>query len=80
MGAPLYKHFGDLAGNPGPVVLPVAPCFNIVTGGPHAGNKLAFQEHFIVPMGAETSYLTRLSVCSLRFGIINIMGSFSHFT
>ena len=42
MGAPLYKHFGDLAGNPGPVVLPVAPCFNIDTGGPHAGNKLAF--------------------------------------
>ena len=43
MGAPLYKHFGDLAGNPGPVVLPVAPCFNFVTGGPHAGNKLAFR-------------------------------------
>jgi len=52
-GVPLYKHFGDLAGNPGPVVLPV-PCFNVVNGGSHAGNKLAFQEYFIIPVGAET--------------------------
>jgi len=35
---------------------------NFVTGGPHAGNKLAFQEYFIVPVSAETSYLTGLSV------------------
>lgn len=52
-GVPLYKHFADLAGNTGPMVLPV-PCFNVVNGGSHAGNKLAFQEYFIVPIGAET--------------------------
>jgi len=52
-GVPLYKHLGDLAGNPGPVVLPV-PCFNVVNGGSHAGNKLAFQEYFIIPVGAKT--------------------------
>merc|ERR1719263_1673054 len=52
-GVPLYKHIGDLAGNGNPVVLPV-PCFNVINGGSHAGNKLAFQEYFVVPLGAES--------------------------
>merc|ERR1719198_2394102 len=52
-GVPLYKHFAELAGNTGPMVLPV-PCFNVVNGGSHAGNKLAFQEYFIVPIGADS--------------------------
>merc|ERR1712061_76474 len=52
-GVPLYKHIGDLAGNADPVVLPV-PCFNVINGGSHAGNKLAFQEYFIIPVGAKT--------------------------
>jgi enolase len=52
-GIPLYKHFAELAGNTGPMVLPI-PCFNVVNGGSHAGNKLAFQEYFIVPVGAKT--------------------------
>eukprot|EP00747_Dinoflagellata_sp_TGD_P108720 gnl/TRDRNA2_/TRDRNA2_170500_c1_seq1.p1 gnl/TRDRNA2_/TRDRNA2_170500_c1~~gnl/TRDRNA2_/TRDRNA2_170500_c1_seq1.p1 ORF type:complete len:467 (-),score=146.66 gnl/TRDRNA2_/TRDRNA2_170500_c1_seq1:106-1506(-) len=52
-GVPLFKHFADLAGNTGPMVLPV-PCFNVVNGGSHAGNKLAFQEYFIVPVGAKS--------------------------
>jgi len=52
-GIPLYKHFADLAGNTGPMVLPV-PCFNVVNGGSHAGNKLAFQEYFIIPVGADS--------------------------
>jgi enolase len=48
---PLYKHIADLAGNSGPMVLPI-PCFNVINGGSHAGNKLAFQEYFIIPVGA----------------------------
>merc|ERR1719316_1786187 len=52
-GVPLYKHIGDLAGNTEPVVLPI-PCFNVINGGSHAGNKLAFQEYFVVPLGAES--------------------------
>jgi enolase len=52
-GMPLYKHIAELAGNAGPMVLPV-PCFNVVNGGSHAGNKLAFQEYFIIPVGAAT--------------------------
>jgi len=51
-GIPLYKHVADLAGNTGPMVLPV-PCFNVINGGSHAGNKLAFQEYFIIPVGAK---------------------------
>merc|ERR1712066_1127004 len=52
-GIPLYKHFAELAGNGGAMVLPV-PCFNVINGGSHAGNKLAFQEYFIIPIGAAT--------------------------
>merc|ERR1719214_301547 len=51
-GVPLYRHIADLAGNGGDMVLPV-PCFNVINGGSHAGNKLAFQEYFIIPVGAE---------------------------
>merc|ERR1711862_634063 len=46
------KHFAEVAGNPIPETLPV-PCFNVIHGGEHAGNKLAFQEFFIIPTGAE---------------------------
>ena len=33
------------AGNPNPDTMPV-PCFNVINGGEHAGNKLAFQVGF----------------------------------
>merc|ERR1719356_1196280 len=52
-GIPLYKHIAELAGNTGPMVLPI-PCFNVINGGSHAGNKLAFQEYFIIPVGADS--------------------------
>merc|ERR1711933_465616 len=76
-GIPLYKHFAELAGNTGPMVLPV-PCFNVINGGSHAGNKLAFQEYFIVPVGASTfkeamrigaeCYHTLKSIIKKKFG------------
>merc|ERR1711990_1135572 len=50
---PLYQHIADLAGNDKGMVLPV-PCFNVINGGSHAGNKLAFQEYFIIPAGASS--------------------------
>ena len=49
---PLYRHFADLAGNT-EVVLPV-PSLNVINGGSHAGNRLAFQEFMIVPCGAAS--------------------------
>jgi enolase len=50
---PLWQHYADIAGNPTPETLPV-PCFNVINGGEHAGNKLPFQEFFVIPTGAET--------------------------
>eukprot|EP00980_Cylindrotheca_fusiformis_P013248 scaffold3373_cov137-Cylindrotheca_fusiformis.AAC.8 len=52
-GMPLWKHYADIAGNPMPETLPV-PCFNVINGGEHAGNKLPFQEFFVIPTGAAT--------------------------
>mmetsp|Transcript_79159 Transcript_79159/g.173574 ORF Transcript_79159/g.173574 Transcript_79159/m.173574 type:complete len:470 (+) Transcript_79159:72-1481(+) len=52
-GVPLYQYFAELAGNTGKLTLPV-PCFNVINGGSHAGNKLAFQEYFIIPVGAAS--------------------------
>lgn len=52
-GIPLWQHYADIAGNPIPHTLPV-PCFNVINGGEHAGNKLAFQEFFVIPTGAAT--------------------------
>lgn len=51
---PLYKHIADLAGNDlAQYTMPV-PCFNVINGGSHAGNKLAFQEYFVIPTGAKS--------------------------
>ena len=50
-GMPLYAYVAKIAGNPNACVLPV-PCFNVINGGSHAGNKLAFQEYFIIPVRA----------------------------
>jgi enolase len=50
-GIHLYEHFAQLAGNPRATTLPV-PCFNVINGGSHAGNRLAFQEYFVIPTSA----------------------------
>lgn len=51
-GIPLYQHFADLAGNKD-LVMPV-PSFNVINGGEHAGNGLAFQEFMVLPTGASS--------------------------
>ena len=51
---PLYHHFADLRGHTtDKFVLPV-PAFNVINGGSHAGNSLAFQEFMILPVGASS--------------------------
>lgn len=50
---PLYRHIADIAGNNKELVLPV-PSFNVINGGSHAGNGLAFQEFMILPTGASS--------------------------
>jgi enolase len=51
---PLYQHYADLAGNDLKQFTMPVPCFNVINGGSHAGNKLAFQEYFVIPTGAST--------------------------
>jgi len=53
-GVPLYRHFADLAGNTQHYDVLPTPCFNVINGGEHAGNKLAFQEFFVIPTGADS--------------------------
>jgi enolase len=73
---PLYQHYADLAGNKD-LVLPV-PSFNVINGGSHAGNRLAFQEFMILPVGAKSFtesmimgcevYATLKSVIKAKYG------------
>ena len=49
---PLYQYFGEMAGKD-KFVLPV-PAMNVINGGKHAGNALAFQEFMLMPVGAKS--------------------------
>ena len=60
---PLYQHYADLAGNK-ELVLPV-PSFNVINGGSHAGNRLAFQEFMILPVGASTFTESMIMGCEV---------------
>jgi enolase len=65
-GVPLYQHYADLAGNKD-LVLPV-PSFNVINGGSHAGNRLAFQEFMILPVGAKSFTEAMIMGCEVRIG------------
>ncbi|GFZ43413.1 LOW QUALITY PROTEIN: phosphopyruvate hydratase [Saitozyma sp. JCM 24511] len=52
-GVPLYEYLAEVAGVKPPFVLP-CPAFNVINGGSHAGNALAFQEFMLLPTGAES--------------------------
>ena len=77
-GIPLYAHLAELAGVKPPFVLP-CPAFNVINGGSHAGNKLAFQEFMLLPVGASSfteamkfgteTYHTLKKVINKKYGI-----------
>ncbi|CEL96994.1 unnamed protein product [Vitrella brassicaformis CCMP3155] len=55
-GLPLYAYIRSLTGRTdleSPYVLPV-PFMNVINGGSHAGNTLAFQEFMVLPSGASS--------------------------
>ncbi|KAE8138585.1 enolase [Aspergillus pseudotamarii] len=52
-GVPLYEFLREQAGITGPYLLPV-PFFNVLNGGKHSGNTMAFQEFMIAPVGANS--------------------------
>jgi len=51
-GVPLYHHFAELSGHSTTEFILPVPAFNVINGGSHAGNALAFQEFMILPVGA----------------------------
>ncbi|WVQ85748.1 phosphopyruvate hydratase [Cryptococcus sp. DSM 104549] len=77
-GLPLYAYLASLAGVSEPYVLPV-PAFNVINGGSHAGNALAFQEFMLLPTGASSfteamkfgseTYHTLKKVITKKYGI-----------
>lgn len=50
---PLYEFLRQEALATGPYVLPT-PFFNVLNGGKHSGNTMAFQEFMIAPVGATS--------------------------
>ena len=50
-GIPLYRCLGGEEAT----LLPI-PFLNVINGGSHAGNKLDFQEHMVIPLGAESFF------------------------
>lgn len=70
-GVPLYQHYADLAGNKD-LVLPV-PSFNVINGGTHAGNKLAFQEFMILPTGATSFTEAMVMGCEVYAILKNVI-------
>ena len=65
-GVPLYAHYAQLAGNNEAKYTMPVPCFNVINGGSHAGNKLAFQEYFVIPTGAKTFSEAMKIGCEVR--------------
>merc|ERR1719162_2762659 len=54
MQMPLYEYIANIAGRPTDKYVMPVPCFNVINGGSHAGNRLACQEFMILPVGAST--------------------------
>ncbi|EEP78031.1 enolase 2 [Uncinocarpus reesii 1704] len=50
---PLYEFLRNRAKTAGPYVLPT-PFFNVLNGGKHSGNSMAFQEFMLAPVGANS--------------------------
>ena len=50
---PLYEFLRRESGAKKPFVMPV-PFFNVLNGGVHSGNRMAFQETMIAPVGASS--------------------------
>lgn len=69
-GMHLYRHYAELAGNT-ELTLPV-PSFNVINGGSHAGNRLAFQEFMILPTGASSFTEAMIMGCEVRSYLNNI--------
>jgi enolase len=64
---PLYEYISHMADS-NATTLPI-PQMNVINGGVHAGVENDFQEHMIVPIGAET-FSDALRMCSETYHIL----------
>jgi len=52
-GVPLFEFLRQISNSHKPYIMPV-PFFNVLNGGVHSGNLMAFQEFMIAPVGASS--------------------------
>ncbi|KAF4628040.1 hypothetical protein G7Y89_g10110 [Cudoniella acicularis] len=50
---PLYEYIRQISGSKKPYTMPV-PFFNVLNGGVHSGNDMAFQEFMVAPVSATS--------------------------
>lgn len=50
----LFKELAIISKNPTNKYIMPVPCFNVINGGKHGENKLAFQEFMVLPVGAKS--------------------------
>jgi enolase len=65
---PLHSHLNGLLKSERVPSLPI-PFLNVLNGGQHAGNLLAFQEFMVVPIGAATFQEAMFMGCKLYFDL-----------
>lgn len=54
-GVPLYQHLASLASRSVTSYVMPVPFFNVLNGGVHSGNPMAFQEFMVAPVGASST-------------------------
>jgi len=52
---PLYRYIQHLLNDKTRSLVMPVPCFNVLNGGVHSGNTMAFQEIMICPTGASST-------------------------
>lgn len=66
---PLYQHIHDIASLRAPIGLPT-PMFNVINGGKHADNNLAFQEFMLVPAADGRPYREKVAIGRTLFAAL----------
>merc|ERR1719171_2384774 len=62
---PLYQYIAKLSSKPMDRFIMPVPCFNVINGGSHAGNRLACQEFMIMPTGAASFKQAMIMGCEV---------------
>merc|ERR1712232_1458294 len=73
MQMPLYEYVANLAGRPTDKYVMPVPCFNVINGGSHAGNRLACQEFMILPVGASSFKEALIIGCEIYHTLKNVI-------